>query len=419
MHMNQRMVACLLALTLMVPGPAFAAKAGRLIGKVLDPEGKPIPEVTITATSEELPDFTQVETTDKKGVFKFDFPERFVIYRLRFVKDGFATLQSEQDWQLAGSTRAEFTMYPGESAIDDAPVASTSAEAVVAFNEGVVAFNAKDYATAQSRFLEALGHDPDLQQAWAALSNVHLKQEDYRGAVEAAEKAIALGSTDEAVWRWRWEAYRNLGDEAKTAEALEDLKRAGLRTEEAEKAHNEAVALSRAGDLEGAFVKFQEAIEIDPNLQPALLGIAVTGIEIGRDAEAAAAAETVLQADPRNERALRARYNAYLNLEDEVGLYDALVGLVAIEPTVALEGLLVLAFSAYDADDEALAKERFSTILIVDPDHPQAHYYLGLMMLNEGHNDSAKSHLERCVELAPDSPEAPVARELLKRLSGS
>jgi tetratricopeptide (TPR) repeat protein len=413
------MVACLLALTLVLPGLAFAAKEGRLIGKVLDPEGKPIPEVTVTATSTEIPDFRQVETTDKKGVFKFDFPQRFVIYRLRFVKDGFATLQSEQDWQLEGSTRAEFTMHPGESTIGDAPLDSTSSEALLAFNEGVVAFNAKEYVTAESRFLEALQHDPELQQAWAALSNIHLKQEDYRGAVEAAEKAIALGFTDESIWRWRWEGYRNLGDEAKTAEALEDMKRAGLRTEEAEKLHNEAVKLSRAGDLEGAFAKFQEAAKIDPNLQPALLGIAVTGIEIDRDAEAAAAAETVLRTDPRNERALRVRYNAYLNLKDDVGLYDALVGLVAIEPTVALEGLLHLAFAAYDADDEALAKERFSTILIVDPNQPQSHYYLGLIMLNEGNNDAATGHFERCIELAPDSPEAPVARELLKRLSGS
>lgn len=375
--------------------------------------------MTVTATASELPDFRQVEESDKKGVFKLDFEERFVTYRLRFVKDGFLTLESEQQWDLEGTARGEFTMYPGQSVVGAAPVQSASSQAVAFYNEGVTAYNAKDYATAETKFQAAVGEDPDLYQGWEALARINLKQEQYQEAVDAAEQAIALGSTQESIWRTRWDAYRGLGDEAKIAEALEDMKKAGLRTEEAEKLHNQAVALAKSGDNEGAFAKFEEALSVDPNLRSALVGVATTGILIGRDAEAVAAAETILRADPYDERALRVRYNAYLNLKDDVNLFDALLGLLPIEPEIASQGLLHLAFTAYDAQDQALAKERFIKILEVSPDQPHAHYYLGLLQMNDGERALAQAHFERFLELAPDAPEATIAKELVTRLGDS
>ena len=46
----------LLLIIWLAPGMVLAAKS-RLIGKVLDPDGKPIVDVTVTATSEQVPDF--------------------------------------------------------------------------------------------------------------------------------------------------------------------------------------------------------------------------------------------------------------------------------------------------------------------------------------------------------------------------
>lgn len=419
MNSKQRLTVCLLGLVLIFSGLTMAAREGRLIGKIMDPDGKAIQGVTVTATSSELPDFRIVVETDKKGIFKLDFEERFVIYRLRFVKDGFLTLESEQDWALEGTARGEFTMYPGQSVVGAAPVQSASSQAVALFNEGVTAYNAKDYATAETKFQEAVGEDPDLYQAWEALATINLKQEQYREAVDAAEQAIALGSTNESIWRTRWEAYRGLGDDAMTAVALEDMKKAGLRTEEAEKLHNQAVALAKSGDNEGAFAKFQEALSVDPNLRSALIGVATTGILVGRDAEAVEAAENILRADPGNERAIRARYNGYLNLKDDAKIFDSLLGLLPIEPEIAMQGLMHLAFTAYDAQDQPLAKERFSRILDADPNQPLAHYYLGLLQMNDGERDLAKGHFERFLELAPDAPEATIAKELVTRLSDS
>ncbi|RLE29376.1 MAG: hypothetical protein DRJ61_14670 [Acidobacteria bacterium] len=419
MGVKHRIVVWLCVLMIVVPGLALAVKKGRLIGKVLDPEGNPIPDVTVVATCEEVPGFNEVETTNSKGIFKLDFSHLDVEYQLIFSKNGYLTFKSEQDWQLEGTARDEFTMYPGTTTVSEGPVASASNQAIFSFNQGVEFFNSKKYSDAEVKFIEALGHDPELQQAWAVLSRIHVKQENWQLAVDAAEKAVSLGAVDQEVWRARWEAYRNLGDEAKTAQALEDFEHAGLRAEEAKKIYNEGVAFAKTGDQAGAFEKFKEALEVDPSLMPALLGVATTGILTDHNAEAATAAETILNTQPNHEQALRIRYNAALKLGDDEMIMDSLVGLATVEPEVARDSLLRLAFEAYDANELVLAKSRFLRVLEVDPEHALSCYLLGLITVSDGANDEAKMYLERFVQLAPEHPETDSARELLRFLNQS
>ena len=417
---KQRTTIWFLVLILTVPGMASAIRKGRLVGRVLGPEGNPIQGVTVTATSPDIPDFSEVETTDKKGVFKIDFDRIYVIYQYRFEKVGYQTLEADQHWSLEGTERYDFIMRPGTApTVDGMPPTSTSSPAIQAFNSGVAAFEARDYATAEAKFEEAVGHDPNLRQAWGALSVVRLEQGEYQGAVEAAEKAIALGSTDVMTLRTRWEAYRNLGDEDKAAEAQKDLEKTGRLVEEAKRVYNEGVELLKAGDEEGAYAKFQEAVEFDANLREAQLAVATTALKVGHNMEAAAAAQAMLDENPQDKEAIGIRYNAALKLGDEAMLIDALVALAAVEPEIARDGLWTLAIAAYDADDMARAKERFGKVLEVDPNNARAHYYLGLIYVGEGANDEAKHHLQSFLELAPDDPDAATAGELFKYLSGS
>ena len=421
MMTEHRRTAWLLALILAVPGLASAARQGRLIGKVVDPEGNPIPGVTVTTTSPDIADFEEVMITNEKGIFKIDFDRLFVVYHYRFEKVGYLTVEADQTWRYQGTMRHKFPMQPGEMPSADAPPPpSTSAPAILAFNDGVYAYEADDYPAARAKLEEAVGFDPALLLAWELLSEVHLGLEDYQEAAEAAEKAIALGSTEESVLRSRWEAYRNLGDEAKTAEAQEDLDKIGRLTEEAKRIYNEGVALSKAGDEEGAFTKFQDALEADPNLQVALLGLATAALKIDRDEEAAAAAETILDEDPEHEQALRIRYNAALKLRNEVRVIDSLVGLAAIDPVTARDGLFLLATSAFDSDDTVKAKERLGKVLELDPNHPRSHYLLGLILMREDAKEEAASHFERFLQLAPDDdPDAETAEGALKYLKES
>jgi Tfp pilus assembly protein PilF len=421
MPSKKRTVAWLLFLISIVPALAFAERKGRLVGKVVDPEGKPIQGVVVTTTSKQIPEFQDVQTTDKKGMFMVDFRQVDVGYVYRFDKPGYQSMQVEQEWRLEGTQLFTWTMQPGQSAAaaGGSPLASTSQPAIAAYNAGVVALKAKELVTAEAKLKEAVGHDPNLRQAWEALTAVEAELGHNQETAETAEKAIALGSMDASVLTARWQAYRNLKDDAKAAEAQKDLQRVGRQTEEAKKLHNEGVALSKAGDFAGAFAKYQEALTLDPNLLASQLGLANAALKIGKNAEAASAAEAILKADPQNEQALRLRYNACLGLGDTARLIDALVGIAPIEPAVARNGLARLAFDAYDANDMALAKERFNRVLAIDPNYPQAYYYLAVIDVGEGATTEAKSHIERFLQLAPNDKEAESAREMLKYLNSS
>jgi Tfp pilus assembly protein PilF len=351
-------------------------------------------------------------------VFTVDFEKTGVTYLYRFDKTGYQSTESRQTWNREGTEFHDWTMPLAAvqtEALPGAP-ASTSAPAVEAFNAALAAFKAKDYATAETKFKESVVHDPNLRQAWEALTVVQLQLGHNEDAAAAGEKAVALGSTQESVLQSRWQAYRNLKDDARAAEALKDLERIGRRAEEAKKIYNEAVALVKTGDNAGAFAKFQEALNVDPNLQVALLGLATAAVKIGKNAEADSAAETLLKADPKNEAAVRIRFNAALALGDKARLIEALEGLAAYEPVTARDGLLRLAFESYDANDLAVAKERFGKALKIDPNYAQAYYYLGVIDASQGRNAEAKRELERFLQLAPKDREADSAREMIKYL---
>jgi Tfp pilus assembly protein PilF len=413
METEHRRIAWLLVLVSALSAPA-SARQGRLIGKVVGPDGHPIPGVTVTTTAVEIAGFRPVATTDDKGLFVVDFPRVNVVYLYQLEKTGYVTLRVEQKWSVEGTERHEFKMVPAPVTSSAAPPASTSSKAIAAFNEGVLAVKARDQAKATSRFQEALSYDPQLRQAWAALSEIHLDQKRYKEAADAADKAVALGAREESVLRTRWEAYRNLGDKDKAAQAQQDLEKSGRLSEEAKRVHNEGVALSKAGDHAGAFGKFKEAVGMSPDFQPALLGLATSALEIGNPAEAAAAAETVLKADPRNEQALRIRYNAALKVGDTAVAVESLEGLAAVDPALARDSLFKLATAAYDSDDAVNARKRFGKVLELDPDHARAHYYLGLILMREGAKAEAQSHLERFLALAPADRDAGTARDALK-----
>ena len=415
-----RTAAWLLALAMTAAPLVQAARLGRLIGKVVDTEGKPIAGVTVTTTSPKIPDFHEVTTTDDKGIFKVDFERIAVLYRYELEKAGYVTLRIDQNWNVEGTDRHEFKMARTEPIpVAEGAPASVSEAAVTAYNEGVAALKARDHATAGARFEAAVAADPSLRLAWMGLSQVHLDQKRYREAADAVEKAIALGAGDEQVLRLRWEAYRNLGDAARTAEARGALEKFGRLSEEAKRIHNEGVALSKSGDAAGAYAKFKDALAINPAFTPALIGLATSGLKSGHAAEAAAAAETLLKADPHNEEAIRIRYNASLQVGDPKLIADALLALAAVEPATAKASLFKLGTAAYDADDTANAKKRFAKVLEIDPSHARAHYFLGLILMREGAKQEAARHLERFLALAPGDPDAGTARDALRFLTQS
>ena len=132
--------------------------------------------------------------------------------------------------------------------------------------------------------------------------------------------------------------------------------------------------------------------------------------------EAAKAAERILVLDPGNPEALRVRYDSYVGLGDNDKIFEALVALGAVDQPFVTSTLLESAGKLYNAGDTANAAKMFSKVLEVDPKHAESHYYLGLIAVQKGDNATAKQHLQKFIELAPDHKDAGTAKEMMAYL---
>lgn len=414
-----------LLLALACAGSLWASSGeGRILGTVIDKDGNPLKGVKVTITSPDLSDYRVEMTTKKNGTFSVVFAKAYLNYNYRFELEGYQTLETTFKTNLDGTTRAKFELaevnsvpVPSDASTPDGSLqVAVSAGAIALFNEGVAAYQAKDLATAKSKFEEALGKDPNLYQAHTALAEIYLEEGQFQLAADTAAETLAENSTDAAALRVRYDAFQKMGDTAKAQEVAEALKAAGSDTEAAKAIYNEGVDLNKAGDHAGAIAKFQQAAQMDPNLAPAYLALATLYMGAGNAQEAAAAAEKLHQLDPSNAAGLRLRRDAYTALGDDEKLRDALVDLASVEPGESVEGLFNLGIKLYNGGATKQALSMFQSAVDIQPNYAKAHYYLGLCFVNTNQGALAKEHLQRFIDLAPDDSEAGLAKEMLSYL---
>jgi Flp pilus assembly protein TadD len=119
---------------------------------------------------------------------------------------------------------------------------------------------------------------------------------------------------------------------------------------------------------------------------------------------------------PTKERGLSLRHRASEAMGDETQAAAALQALAAENPDAVTKSLFERANDLFDNNQPAEAAELFRQVLGLQPDNGRAHYKLGLSLLSAGDPVSAKEHLQRFIELAPDDPEIAAAREMLSYL---
>ncbi len=149
------------------------------------------------------------------------------------------------------------------------------------------------------------------------------------------------------------------------------------RPESAEAYRLLGIALGLAGQVEDARSALGRATELNPGSAPAWTALADLEAGLQRWPETVAALEIALDLDP-DSRDLRFRLGgALLNAREMDRAAEVLAGL---------------------------------------PDDPGAAYELAMIALNRGRNEDAIAHLERVLELAPDGPDAELARRMLAAL---
>ena len=394
------------ALVLLAASPVLAARIV-VKGEVVDENGQPLAgaEVSLALAGADSP--AAVDTTGEKGTFELKIDGESGSYRLRAAAPGYGTLEQDVDLEAGARVEASLPLLPAALA--------TRQAAIDAHNAAVAALREGDTETGRARLREALETDPELPEPRLLLAQVLLDAGDAEAAIPEIERYLEARPEDEQARRVAYEAHRRAGNQ-------EGMERHGgvLATTDAAPAlardvYNQGVGLLEAGDAEGALAKFRRAREIDPGLTPAALGIVSVLSSRGEDQAALEALAPVLEAEPENEVALRARF-VILDQSESAEAEAALEAWAAQAPEAAVTWLDERAEKDFEADFLDRAEENLQRLLRLRPEEAEYHYRLGLVHAAQSRPEEAKQHLRRFLELAPEHPEAETARRMIDAL---
>lgn len=394
------------------------AQFGRVTFLVSDATGQPVAGAEVNVECEK--GLTEDRKTKKNGKVTFAFADATQFCTFRISAEGFATQQLRLKPPIGGTQIEEVTLVEPTVEAQDVEVGEGKVArytpAQVAFNEGADALRAGDLSAAEAKFEEALERDKDLTEVHAALAVVYLQQERYEQAIAAARRSLETAGESPQMYRILYEAYRALGNEAEATAARDALAALGQGKDSATYAYNEGVAALKVGDDATAKERFEDALSVDPDMGPALLGLVAILMRQGNFEEAAETSERLVALEPENPTALRMRWQAYQNLGDEEKAEAAFADLAAADPTAIAEEIYEHGVERFEAGETQAAQQAFERVVSLDPDRARAYYYLGLCHLNGGESEQAKQNLSKFIEMAPDDPEVAAAKEMLSYL---
>jgi tetratricopeptide (TPR) repeat protein len=394
-----------------------SAQMARMSGVVVDADGQPIADATLTVTTPDSESFEMVKTTNKKGKVTLAFGNVEWRYQLRIEKDGYQARTEILQLMIGGTMKAEWVLVPADAAADagegGAGEGGGGGRAVRTYNEGVEAQRLGDLELAAEKYAAAAEMDPDLAAPHAALAAVGILTEDYETAAAEAEAALAIDPTDVRAMQLRFDAYRLGGNKEKADEAAKVLRDLGNLDEAAGRIFNEGVDAYTAGDTATAISKFEQVVQLDPEMTNAYVALGQMYLSQGAPAEAGAMLEQALQREPDNIRALKLGYDsARLTNDMETGA-KRLERLAELDPQWMTTILFDHAGKLFNENKAAEAAFELKYVLEADPDLARAHFMYGMALYNSGQVKEGSVHLQKFIELAPDDPDTEIARGLM------
>lgn len=140
---------------------------------------------------------------------------------------------------------------------------------------------------------------------------------------------------------------------------------------EAQKLHDEALALFQKGDLPAALAAFEKVIEREPGNAPALINLALVEQRLKRFSSAEDRLFRVIKSDPENSAAW-----------------------------------LILGIAAYEQGKLDAALAHLAQAVLYAPRNAQAHQYLGVVLGRKGWYSAGEEELRRAIEINPDFADA-------------
>ncbi len=288
--------AAALAGALVCLGASAAAQNGGLRGRVLDPAGDPVEGVEVTLSF--LGGVNRTLTTESDGQGNFvRMGIRLGEYRLALRREGFRPHEEDIRIRPGAPTRVgEITLQPvAPVPVAAAPTGSRNLQV------GQQALAGGDYQAAAVAFRDETIERPESGDAHRLLGVALRLAGQTDEARSALERAVEASPDSAPAWTALADLEAGLGRWEETAAALETA--LGLDPESRDLRFRLGGALMNAGDLDGA----AEAFDGLSDDAPAAYQLAMIALNRGRNEEAIAHLERVLELDPDGPDADRAR----------------------------------------------------------------------------------------------------------------
>ncbi len=415
-----------LALALALAPAGWAATGGRVAGEVVNPQGEPLADVQVTIRGQEV-EYEKAAVTNRKGKFTVVLLDASRTYMIRLQKAGYRTVVEPLDPEVGGTTRKQWTLEPGEAGGADLPsaeeqqagevlAATGKGKAVKLYNEGAALYEAGDIDGSKVTFERALAEDPELAAAHGALANIYLDREEFETALVHVQRVTELAPDQVVGYRMLFDAHWGRGAREEALAVLDRLIEMDPGSSTAVRIFNVGVAAVKEQELAEARARFEQALTVYPELDAAHLPLGQIHFAFGDYESARKQAELDLAANPESFNGLLLSYRANHELGNAEEADRAFAAAAAIDPGRVTESLIDEGSKRFNAGQTVPAMVAFRRALEAWPDHPRANYMLGLCLASSGDLAGARRQLARFLELAPDDPEAPAARQMLSEL---
>lgn len=394
----------------------YAQAYARLSLTIVDKDDKPLEGVKITVTCDHIPEFNEIQTTNKNGKANFAFVDGTQTYNFKFEREGYDATTTTVKSDLRITTRKKFTLEETGTSKPEPTGKIVYTEAEKTFNEGVGLIKEGNYAGAKEKFLAALALDPKLVLAESGLAGIYFEEKDYAAAIASAQKLVAAEPRNPRGYRILYDSYKATGKDKEADEVFVQLKSLGAEGDTVAMIYNEGVASLKVGDVAAARTRFLEALELAPDLAQAHEALAILYGNQKSYQEALPHAEKALVNKPDSMTLKRIAYDAYKAKGDEAKAQEMFQQLIAGDPKATSIQLFNQGSEAFTAGKTQEAMELFQKAIEADPANARAYYQLGLCYVNVDQKAKAKENLQKFIELAPTDPEVEAAKSMLAYL---
>jgi Flp pilus assembly protein TadD len=294
--MNRALVLGGIVLGLAVLSPPVEAQSGIARGKVVDSQGKGVPEATVLVEFQgEVPRKSQLKT-NKRGEYMLGglYPG---LYRLTASKEGYHPTYIDERVASSGPTQIPDIMLKTTDEVAKAEGRATT-ETSKKFAEAVALVSAEKFDEAEATFKDIVAETPNVPEAYQNLAYIYARKQDWKNAEASYLKALELRPGDTNLSAGLAAVYTQTGRQSE-ADALMS-RTVAEHPGDATVQFNRAIYLVNAGKVPEAIAEFEAALRTDPAMATAHFHLGTLLVGQGKVPEAIEHLEKYVSTNPSN-----------------------------------------------------------------------------------------------------------------------